>query len=96
MIFASDVGSLVAAAVAARVTRDFNLGAPTALDPDGARTSPTGRSWNALDLFILVVAACKVIIPLCSVPWLVSDRPDASAADADDDQNADADRLIPS
>lgn len=96
LIFASDVGSLVAATVAARVTRDFNLGAPTALDPDGARTIPTGRSWNALDLFILVVAACKVIIPLCSVPWLVSDRPDASAADADDDQNADADRLIPS
>ena len=100
IIFAADVGSLFSAAISAEVTRDFNLGAPTRLASDGTTSIPTGRSWSALPAFLTVVAASKIIIPLCTAPWLVreSERTNARSRVAAADRafvDDDVDALVP-
>ena len=91
LIFASDVGALVSAYVSAGVVRALHIGAPTRTDTTGA-VIPTDRSWSPLTAFLVLVAACKIIIPCVSAPPLLSSASRRSRAADFSLLPADADR----
>lgn len=99
LIFASDVGSLVSAALSGAIVRDLSIGAPTSTNAAGEIVQ-TGRSWTPIIGFLCLVALCKAVVPAASAPALLRSM-DARRADAAlDDMDADIDtdaraRFIP-
>ena len=85
LILASDVGALVSALISSFLLRVTHVGAPTTESSDGV-VSPTGRSWRALAAFLVVVAACKALVPACTAPPLLAGL---SVSTDDDDEEAD-------
>ena len=85
LILASDVGALVSALISSFLLRVTRVGAPTTESSDGV-VSPTGRSWRALAAFLVVVAACKALVPACTAPPLLAGL---SVSTDDDDEEAD-------
>ena len=85
LILASDVGALVSALISSFLLRVTRVGAPTTESSDGV-VSPTGRSWRALAAFLVVVAACKALVPACTAPLLLAGL---SVSTDDDDEEAD-------
>jgi len=91
LVLAADAGALVSAGLSSALLRAMSIGAPfTAADG-----SPTGRSWRPLAAFLVVVAACKALVPALVAPPLLAhlsvstDDDDEEHDDENDDQNDD-------
>lgn len=91
LVLAADAGALVSAGLSSALLRAMSIGAPfTAADG-----SPTGRSWRPLAAFLVVVAACKALVPALVAPPLLAhlsvstDDQDDEHDDEIDDQNDD-------
>ena len=97
LILASDVGALVSALISSFLLRVTRVGAPTTESSDGVVSPPVGRGPRSR-AFLVVVAACKALVPACTAPPLLaglSVSTDDDDDDDDDDVADDAPLLVP-
>ena len=84
LVLAADAGALVSAGLSSALLRTMSIGAPFTAS-DG---SPTGRSWRPLAAFLVVVAACKALVPALVAPPLLANL---SVSTDDDGEHDDED-----